>query len=449
MIDIHLHKLPPHNTDAEESIISSMMLDNSCHDDVVSILKPEDFYKTSHQYIFRAIVWLLRKKHPVDLVTVAEALKKNGKIEEIGGATFLAQIIDSVPMAVNAIHYANIVKEKAILRRMIEESNKITEMCFHPEQESNEAIDYATRSFAEISESTFDKSSIKSSKELAHNVLNKIEEGEKTGIITGIFKLDLMLCGFQKTELSMIAARPSMGKTSLALSIAQNIAGVDHVFIKSYETPSEGLAKRNICSISGVSSHKIKNQSLTKSDWKKINDAADQYSTLKINIDDKSSDTVQDIRRKCLKLKKAGELDIMFIDHLARMPVPKAERHEIGIGNITTGLSNLAKELDIPIVLLHQLNRQCEARVNKRPMLSDLRDSGRIEQDLDVIMFIYRDSVYADKEGREALNYDEIIVSKNRDGERGMVKVKFIPELTRFVDYDEGGMNDIKARQKR
>lgn len=438
--DPYLNKVPPKNLDAEESILSAMMLDKNCLEDVFGIIKAEDFYKNSHKSVFSAMQCLFSANEPIDLVTVIEKLRKLEKLEEVGGATYLAQIIDTVPMAANVIHYSNIVKEKAILRGLIEKSAEITERCFADNQPTLDIVDFATTGISDISNSTFEKDDMKTGQELSIIVMDRVEQNSKsngiTGVPTGLFKLDHAMCGLQPASLITVAARPSMGKTAFAMTVARNAAemGCGTVFIKSYETKADKLAQRIICAISGINSEKLRKGDLTKQEWAQFSSAADQYSRLNIKIDDNTKDSVSDIRRKAFKIKKEQGLGLIIIDHLTRMPLPKADRHDLRVGKITSDSSHMANDLNIPVMLLSQLNRSLEARDNKRPKLSDLKNSGSIEEDSDEVLFIYRDSVY----NKEPLDYDEIILSKSRDGRLGMVKTKFLPETTRFIDYQGG-----------
>jgi replicative DNA helicase len=777
--DPFLNKVPPQNIDAEESILSAMMLDNGCLEDVFSIIKSEDFYKNSHKSIFSAMFDLFSKNKPIDLVTIAESLGKSEKLEEIGGATFLAQIVDTVPMAANVIQYSNIVKEKSILRSLIVKSNNITEMCFNDNRKTLDIVDYAASEINNISESTFDSDTIKSGSELSNSVLDRLEKISKiegvSGVPTGLFKIDDATSGLQPANLIILAARPSMGKelsenspvfmedgtekkiknikigdrvasvdikssavsgvfpqgvkpiykvefsdgriveaglnhqwsvkyrdweeyrvlttkelinklnkkrykkrlyiprhkgffgkdknilvdpyllgvligdgsliktvklstshsfilnkikpmlqgcdirndngvdyrlctdrgkenklltnlkslkligkrsyekfipsqylsaskktrnkllqglidtdgtieklggmsystsslelknnviklarslgafvryssriptykykgekkkgrrsyniyiscpnygefvtipfkknrvvkkqrlkrstfktiefigykqaycisvdhpkrlyltndyvvthnTAMALTIARNAAEMGKsVFIKSYETKAEMLAQRVICGISGINSEKLRDpKKLDDREWKILNSASDQYSRLKIKIDDNFKDQVSNIRRKALKIKKEDGLDLIIIDHLTRMPLPKADRHDLAIGKVTSDLSHLSSDLNVPVLLLSQLNRELEKRDNKRPRLSDLKNSGNIEEDGDIVAFLYRDFVYNEGE-KDCLEYDEFILAKDRDGRLGTIKIKFLPETTRFVDYN-------------
>ncbi len=439
--DPFLNKIPPQNLDAEESIISAMMLDNSCLEDVFSIIKPEDFYKKSHQIIFRAMNCLYLDKQPVDLVTIVEKLNKSGEqLEEVGGATYLSQIIDTAPMAVNVIHYSNIVKEKSILRGLIEKSSQITEKCFADNEKAFDILDFATGEMTNISNSTFKNDVIKKPQEVANGFLDMLERnknGECVGLSTGIEKLDLLLGKLQPSDFVIIAARPSCGKTSIALN---NIAMTNsymgkQVYVVSYETTAEKLAGRMISKISGINSKKFRSEEpLTEQEWKSINSSADQYSKMNIDIDDTGKSNVAGIRRKALKMKKEKGLDIIIIDYLTKMPKPKAERNDLAVGEITGALNSLSNELDIPVVLLAQLNRKLEERSNKRPMLSDLRDSGSIEQDADIILFLYNDSKYNHKDPDP---FTEIIAAKARDGEVGMVKATYDGPTTSFMDYND------------
>ncbi len=436
--DSFLNKLQPQDITAEESLISSILLDKESMGSVVDMLSPIDFYKDSHKYIYEAAFELFKKNEPVDLVTVADKLKKNNKIDRIGGVVYLAQIVDTIPMAVNVVYYAKIIKEKSSLRKLIKEVSLISGMCFEDSKNTEEIIDYANESLTKISDSFFDVEDIKSGSVLANTVLDNIEKNSInngiSGVTTGLYKLDDALCGLQQATLITIAGRPSSGKTSLALTIAKNVAVVDDVtvFIKSYETKAESLSQRIICAMSGINSEKLRKGQLTESEWVQLNSAANDFSKLKIKIDDNSKDGVSDIRRKALKIKKENGLGLIIIDHLTRMPLPKADRHDLRVGAVTSSLSHMANDLEIPVILLSQLNRELEKRDNKRPKMSDLKNSSSIEEDSDVLVFVYRDSVYNTS---DPLPYDELIIAKARDGRLGTVRVQFVPEITKFIDY--------------
>ena len=438
--DPYLNKIPPQNIDAEESIISAMLLDRNALLEIVDILLPEDFYKKSHQEIYKAAQTLFAANEPVDLVTLANKMKEAGTLEEVGGATFLAQIVDTVPMAANATHYAKIVKDKAILRTLIEKSSHITEKCFDDRGEVDEILDFAETSIFNISDKKTTKA-FSTISDLVGENFNTLEERQAndkqfTGIPTGFAKLDEMTSGLQPSDLIIIAARPSMGKTAFALNLARNVA-IDAnipVAVFSLEMASDQLSMRLLTSEARVNSARLKGDGhLGKDDWNRLTDAADVLSSAPIFIDDSGFITAMEIRAKTRRLKMEHGLGLIIIDYLQLMKGSGGDRRDLEIADISRSLKMLAKELKIPVIALSQLNRMLEQRNNKRPMLSDLRESGALEQDADIVTFIYRDEVY-NKEDPSNQGTAELIIGKHRNGEVGTIPLTFIGQFTRFED---------------
>jgi replicative DNA helicase len=432
-------KLPPQNIEAEESIISAILIDNNTLLDVIEILTPLDFYRTAHQKIYTAITELFDKAEPVDLVTLANKLKEKGQLEEIGGASYLARLVDTVPLAVNAQHYAKIVHDKASLRRLIEKANAIAKRCFDEMGNADDVIDFAEAAVFEIT----DKKSRQAFYPLSKIILNNIETLEEnqgnrslvTGVPTGFSHLDNLTSGLQKSDLIILAARPSMGKTALALNIARN-AAVDSsipVAIFSLEMSKEQLSLRMLCSEARIDSSRLRGGFFSMEDWQRLTDAAGVLSESPIYIDDSPSMTAMEIRAKARRLKMDKNIGLIIIDYLQLMHGrPSAERRDLEISEISRALKALAKELDLPVLALSQLNRMLEQRTDKRPRLSDLRESGALEQDADVVAFIYRDEVYNKEEDNPNKGIAEVLLSKQRNGPTGDVFLTFLNSYTRF-----------------
>lgn len=439
--DPSLTKLPPHNLDAEESIISAILIDNSTLLDIIEILSPEDFYKSSHQKIFSAITDLFANNEPVDLVTLSNKLKETGQLTDIGGATYLARIIDTVPLAVNAKHYAKIIHDKASLRRLIEKANTIYNRCFEDQGNVDELIDFAESSIFEIAESKTQKS-FHPIRDLVVSNIETLEErqGNKsllTGVPSGYAYLDKMTSGFQNSDLIILAARPSMGKTAFALNIARN-AAVDSnipVAIFSLEMSKEQLSMRLLTAEARIDSARLRGGFFSKDDWVKLTGAAGVLEEAPIFIDDSPDISPLEIRAKARRLKMDRGLGLIIIDYLQLMKVRQSmERRDLEISEISRLLKGLAKELNVPVIALSQLNRMLEQRSDKRPMLSDLRESGALEQDADVVAFIYRDEVYNKDENNPNKGKAEIILGKQRNGPVGTVSLTFLKSYTRFED---------------
>ncbi len=434
-----LQKLPPQSIEAEESILSAILLDNSILLDVLEILTPEDFYRTAHQKIFAAINELFTRAEPVDLVTLANLLRDKGQLEEIGGAAYLARLVDTVPSAVHVEHYARIVRDKSSLRRLISKANEITQRCFMESGELDHVLDFAESAVFEISENKHRASFHPLSSIIESNIFALEErQGNRaliTGVPTGFSRLDHMTSGFQNSDMIILAARPSMGKTALALNIARNsaIEGNVPVAIFSLEMSREQLSMRMLCSEARVDSSRVRSGFLNPEDWNRITDAASSLSEAPIFIDDSPDISATSIRTKSRRLKMDKGLGLIIIDYLQLMKGSiSTERRDLEISEISRALKLLAKELDVPVIALSQLNRKLEERSDKRPQLSDLRESGALEQDADVVAFIYRDEVYNKDETNPNKGTAEVIIAKQRNGPTGVVPLAFLGAYTRF-----------------
>jgi replicative DNA helicase len=437
-----LSKTPPHDIDAEESILSAIFINNDSLHDIIEILSPDDFYKGAHKKIFQVIVELAIKHDPADLITVANGLKEKDELESIGWAAFLAAIADAAPVAVNAVHYAKIIKGKASLRQLITASSDIIEKCLKDKGNFVDIIDFAENSIFQISETKAQKS-FQSLGELINLNIDKLEaqqgkNGGLSGLSTGYPKLDSITSGLQGSDLIILAARPSMGKTALALNIARNVALEERrpVAVFSLEMSNEQLSMRLLTSEARIDSNRLRTGFISQEDWQNATDAAGVLNEMPIFIDDTPNITVMEIRAKARKLyQKHNDIGLIIIDYLQLMKPPyRTDRRDLEIAEISRSLKALAKELNIPIIALSQLNRMLEQRADKRPMMSDLRESGALEQDADIVAFIYRDEVYNKEPDNPKKGTAEIIVSKNRNGAIGTAYMSFIGQYTRFEE---------------
>jgi replicative DNA helicase len=399
--DPSLYHLPPHSLEAEEAIISAILHDNSILMDIVEVLAPDDFYRSAHQKIFATMLELFGKGEPVDLVTLTNALKVKGHLEAVGGVSSIVQILESVPIAVNAVYYARIIHDKGCLRRLIEKANLILKRCFEDQGEVDDVLDFAETAIFEISQNKI-KPAFNHIGTLVNLNIDKLEErqGNKaflTGVPTGFTGLDHLTSGFQRSDLIILAARPSMGKTALALNIVRN-AAVDHnvpCAIFSLEMSREQLSMRMLCAEARIDSARLRDGFFSGDDWERITHAAGILSEAPIYIDDSPEISIMTIRAKTRRLKMEINLGMIVIDYLQMMKSSIShDRKDLEISETSRSIKSLARELDLPIVALSQLNRKVEERQEKRPQLSDLRESGALEQDADVVAFIYRDEVY-------------------------------------------------------
>jgi len=437
--DPSLYHIPPQSLEAEDSVLAAVLIDNDTLLDVVEILSPEDFYKTAHQKIYSAIADLFSRNEPVDLVTLTNILREKDDLEAVGGAVYLAKLIDAVPMAINAPHYAKIVHDKASLRRLIEKSNNIVKRCFDDRGDVEDVLDFAESSIFELSQDKIRPAFYPIGKIILDN-MEMLEErqGNKaliTGITTGYRKLDSLTAGLQNSDLIILAARPGMGKTALALNIARN-AAVDEgipTAIFSLEMAKEQLTLRLLCSEARIDSNRVRSGFFSQDDWIKLTDAAATLSEASIFIDDSPDITAMTIRAKARRLKMEKGLGLIFIDYLQLMKSRSGiERRDLEISEISRSLKALAKELSVPVVALSQLNRKLEERSDKRPQLADLRESGALEQDADVVAFIYRDEVYNKDPNNPNQGKAELILAKQRSGPVGVVPLAFLGAYTRF-----------------
>lgn len=437
-------RVPPQNLEAEQSVLGSILLDNGATYQVAEILQEKDFYKESHRRIFASILSLLEKNEPADLVTLTNELKQKGELSQVGGVTYLAQVVDAVPTAANVEYYAKIVKEKAILREVIQASTEIVTTAYQESGDIVEFLDKAEQVIFQVSESR-EKSGLTAISTVLKSSFKQIEKNYErkeliTGLASGFKDLDKLTAGFQPSDLIIVAGRPSMGKTSFVLNIAEHVAlkEKETVAIFSLEMAREQLASRLLCSMSRIDSSRLRSGFIDEVEWMRLTDAAGLLSESNIFIDDMGQANVFEMRAKARRLKASKGLGLVIVDYLQLMKgAGKIESREREISEISRSLKAMAKELNVPVIALSQLNRGVESRTDKRPMMSDLRESGAIEQDADIIGFIYRDEVY-NRESPDA-GIAEFNVVKHRNGAIDMVRLSFLAKYTRFenlaMDY--------------
>lgn len=437
-------RIPPHNIDAEKSVLGSIILDKNALIEVLETLKSDDFYSQMHKEIYEAIIELYRRNEPVDILTLAEVLKKRKTLEMVGGRAYLGHLSTSVPSTSNVEYYAKIVEEKAVLRRLIDASSQVMEKGYQEKTEANEVLDFAEKSVFEISQKR-QKKGFSIIKDVLWENLKKIDEASKmdgnmTGLTTGFIDLNARTSGLQKSDLVMIAARPSMGKTAFALNIAQNAAcmGKGSVALFSLEMSKEQLVQRLLSAEAMVEIQKIRTGGLDTKEWEKIYMAIDVLSKANIFIDDTPGITSLEMKNKCRRLKSEKGLDLIIIDYLQLMSADgKSESRQQEISAISRSLKHLAREMDCPVIALSQLSRAPEMRADHRPILSDLRESGSIEQDADIVMFLYRDEYY-NPETTEKPNIAEVIIAKQRNGPTGTVELTWLGKFTKFANSYKG-----------
>jgi replicative DNA helicase len=436
--DSELLNAPPQNIEAEASVLSRILLESTTLLEVVEILAPGDFYSTRHQKIFAAMTDLFNRNEPIDAVTVANHLKESGQLEQVGGAAYLARLLDEPP-AVDAPHYARIIHDKAVLRRLIEKSNAIAKRCFLEQGNADDIVEYAEASIFEVTQKKARQAFYPLSKLIDGNI-DFLEEKQKnkslvTGVPTGFTQLDNLTSGLQNSDLIILAGRPSMGKTALALNIARNAAvdGGVPVAIFSLEMSKEQLSLRMLCAEARIDSSRLRSGFFSMEDWERVTEAAGVLSAAPIFIDDSASLSAMDVRAKARRLKMEKNIGLIIIDYLQLMQGRAgAERRDLEISEISRGMKALAKEISLPVVALSQLNRMLEQRTDRRPRLSDLRESGALEQDADVVAFIYRDEVYNKEETNPRKGIAEVILAKQRNGPTGDALLTFLAAYTRF-----------------
>ena len=435
--------LPPYSLDAEQAVLGGIMLDPNALERLEGILSTEQFYIEANRHIFSAIVELAQEHKPVDALMVKDKLERSECLDSCGGEAYLAELISSVPTCSNVRDYAKIVREKFVLRHLLQVCNEISRGVYEEaELKLNERLDQAESSMLAVSDAYESSGSLfKKVDSLLTNAYQKLQKRyelkqDVTGVATGFTDLDKLTAGLQRGDLIVVAGRPSMGKTAFAMNLAQNAAIRSEqdlvAAIFSLEMPDEQITMRMLAVEARVDMSKMRNGRFSKEDWRKMAGALGPLAEANIYIDDTPAITAMKIRSKCRRLKReAGRLDLVLIDYLQLMQgSANAERREQEISAITRSLKSLAKEMEVPVIVLSQLNRSLDSRTDKRPVMSDLRESGAIEQDADVIMFIYRDEVYNKQPRNEGIA--EIIIAKQRNGPIDTVRLAFLKQYTRF-----------------
>ncbi|WP_077329778.1 replicative DNA helicase [Virgibacillus siamensis] len=435
-------RTPPHNIEAEQAVIGAVFLEPEALSAAAEALMPEDFYRASHQRIFDAMLKLSDRGEPIDLVTVTTSLSNDKTLNEVGGVQYLSDLAGSVPTAANIEYYSKIVEEKSLLRRLIRTATDIVTSGFATEDDVEDVLNEAEKNILEVS-GRKNSGAFKSIKDVLIDVYDNIEQlhhhdADVTGIPTGYRDLDRITSGFQRNDLIIVAARPSVGKTAFALNIAQNVAinTDENVAIFSLEMGADQLVSRMLCAEGNIDAQRLRTGRLEPDDWGKLTMAMGSLSNAGIYIDDSPGIRVSEIRSKCRRLKQEHGLGMILIDYLQLIQGSgnSKENRQQEVSEISRSLKALARELNVPLIALSQLSRGVESRQDKRPMMSDLRESGSIEQDADIVGFLYRDDYY-DQES-EKQNIIEIIISKQRNGPVGNVELAFVKEYNKFVDLD-------------
>ncbi len=442
MSDIFADRIPPQNIEAEQAVLGAIFLEPSSLTLASELLIPEDFYRTAHQKIFDAMLSLSDKGDPVDLVTVTSELADAKILDEIGGVSYLSDLAGSVPTASNIEYYAKIIEEKSILRRLIRTATTIATDGYSREDEVEALLGEAEKNIMEVANRK-NAGAFQNIKDVLVQTYDNIETlhnrvGDITGIPTGFTELDKMTAGFQRNDLIIVAARPSVGKTAFALNIAQNVGTKtdENVAIFSLEMGAEQLVMRMLCAEGNINAQNLRTGSLTPEDWSKLTMAMGSLSNSGIYIDDTPGIRVNEIRSKCRRLKQEHGLGMIMIDYLQLIQGSGrgGENRQQEVSEISRSLKALARELKVPVIALSQLSRGVEQRQDKRPMMSDIRESGSIEQDADIVAFLYRDDYY-DKES-ENKNIIEIIIAKQRNGPVGTASLAFVKEYNKFVNLE-------------
>lgn len=443
-----LIKKPPYSLDAEQAIIGGLMLDNSSWDKVQDKLCIDDFYRTEHRILFKVIQDLAAKQQPFDVVTILNGLQLLDEIDLAGGEAYLFEIANNTPSVANIVSYADIVREKSVQRQLIQVASEIADSAYHPKQRDVvELLDFAEQKVFAIAEQTPSKGGPENIKSVLARAVEKIDDlyhkgTSITGLSTGLKDLDKLTSGLQRSDLIIVAGRPSMGKTTFVMNMAEHAAIESKlpVLVFSMEMPSDSLAMRMMSSLGRIDQHRIRTGQLSDDDWPRVTSSVHMLSDAPLFIDDTPGLSPAEMRARSRRLmREHGQLGLIVVDYLQLMQVPgfKADNRTAEISEISRSLKSLAKELSVPVVALSQLNRSLEQRQDKRPVMSDLRESGAIEQDADVICFIYRDEVY--HEDSPDKGSAEIIIAKQRNGPIGKIKVAFLGQFTRFEDLAYSG----------
>lgn len=437
-------RIPPHSIEAEQSVLGAMILDKEAINTAIEIIRPDDFYKEANKEIFEAILVLFNKNEPVDLITLSEELKRRGTLENTGGVTYLANLSSGVATTANVKYYCKIVEEKSILRRLIRSCDDVIAKSYENSDEVNAIIEKAEKAIFDITQGRH-REGFSPLNEVLLSSFSQIEEraanqGALTGLTTGFIDLDNKLSGLQKSDLVLLAARPSMGKTAISVNIVTNAAlkANANVAIFSLEMSKEQLVQRMISATAHVDLQKIISGRLSEEEWIQVINSMGPLSQANIFIDDTAGISLMEMKAKCRRLKIEKGLDLVMIDYLQLMQLDgRQESRQQEISAISRGLKALAKEMECPVIALSQLSRAPELRSDHRPILSDLRESGAIEQDADVVLFLYRDEYY--HEDSEKKNIGEVIIAKHRNGPTGSIELVFKKEFTKFVNMVREG----------
>ncbi|MEK3798879.1 replicative DNA helicase [Peribacillus sp. FSL H8-0477] len=442
MNEVFQDRIPPQNIDAEQAVLGAIFLEPASMTVTSEVLIPEDFYRSSHQKIYTVMLKLNDHGKAVDLITVSEELGASKNLEEIGGVSYLSELAGSVPTAANVEYYVRIVEEKSLLRRLIRTATNIAQEGYSREDEVEELLGEAEKNIMEVAQRK-NAGAFQNIKDVLVRTYDNIEvltnrKGDVTGIPTGFTELDRMTAGFQRNDLIIVGARPSVGKTAFALNIAQNVATKteENVAIFSLEMGAEQLVMRMLCAEGNINAQNLRTGALTDEDWRKLTMAMGSLSNAGIYIDDTPGIRIGEIRSKCRRLKQEQGLGMILIDYLQLIQGNghSGENRQQEVSEISRSLKSLARELQVPVIALSQLSRGVEQRQDKRPMMSDIRESGSIEQDADIVAFLYRDDYY-DKES-ENKDIIEIIIAKQRNGPVGTVSLAFVKEYNKFVNLE-------------
>lgn len=454
-----MNQVPPQNVEAEKAVLGSIFLSTDALIDAMEYLDPDDFYKRANQIVFQAMVELNDNDQAVDGITVTDALKNQNNLENVGGYQYIAELANAVPTAANVTYYAKIVKDKAILRRLIQTATNIVTDSYNTDDDVTTVLDNAERDIMNVAEDR-NQSGFKPIKDVLNTAFNKIDElsqeGETvTGLSTGYPELDKITTGLHEDELVILAARPAVGKTAFALNLAQNIGTKTDktVAIFSLEMSAESLVDRMLCSEGSINANHLRTGQLTEDEWQNLVVAMGSLSRANVFIDDTAGIKMSEIRAKCRRLaKESGNLGLIVIDYLQLIEGGHQENRQQEVSYISRQLKKLAKELHVPVISLSQLSRGVEQRQDKRPVLSDIRESGSIEQDADIVAFLYRDDYYRDEDGDDDddnqgaddendVGEVEVIIEKNRSGPRGTVKLLFVKSYNKFssISYAQEG----------
>jgi replicative DNA helicase len=432
----------PHNLEAERSVLGAILIHNDAFNSAAEVLKPRDFFRDAHRRIFEKMVQLSERGNAIDFVTLKEELSRSGELDEVGGPAYIAALVDGLPHATNIEYYARIVREKSTLRNLIYSANKILANAYEAEQEPNQILDEAEQSIFAIAEDRV-RAGFVSMRALAHASFETIERAHErkqliTGVPSGFADLDELTAGFQPGDLVIIAARPSVGKTALALNVAQHVGTKTGrtVGIFSLEMSKEQLFLRMLTSEARIDSHRLRTGFLVESDWGRLSHALGTLSEAKIYIDDTPNIGVLEMRAKSRRLAAEHGLDMLVIDYIQLMQGRgRFENRTLEVASISRSLKGLAKELSVPVIVISQLSRAPEARSDHRPLLSDLRESGALEQDADVVVMLFRPDQYPDVKPEDE-NIAELNVAKQRNGPTGLVRLAFLKQETRFGNLE-------------